>query len=86
MSGENIISSQNSNWGANSHGIASQSNGSVILTEGSGITIATNGSGSHGIYADSGGNFTSNGNLNISMNFNGWADAHAITSKMARLL
>lgn len=81
MSGENIISSQNSNWGANSHGIASQSNGSVILTEGSGITIATNGSGSHGIYADSGGNFTSNGNLNISMNFNGWADAHAITSK-----
>lgn len=56
-------------------------NGSVILTEGSGITIATNGSGSHGIYADSGGNFTSNGNLNISMNFNGWADAHAITSK-----
>lgn len=81
LSGENIISSQNSNWGANSHGIASQSNGSVILTEGSGITIATNGSGSHGIYADSGGNFTSNGNLNISMNFNGWADAHAITSK-----
>lgn len=81
LSGENIISSQNSNWGANSHGIASQSNGSVILTEGSGITIATNGSGSHGIYADSGGNFTSNSNLNISMNFNGWADAHAITSK-----
>lgn len=81
LSGENIISSQNSNWGANSHGIASKSNGSVILTEGSGITIATNGSGSHGIYADSGGNFTSNGNLNISMNFNGWADAHAITSK-----
>lgn len=81
LSGENAIISQNSNWGANSHGIASQSNGSVILTEGSGLTITTNGNASHGVYADSGGSFTSNGNLNIAMNFNGWGAAHGITAQ-----
>lgn len=86
LSGSNKVVNSNGNWGAASHGIAAQGNGTVILSEGSDTSVVTKGNVSHGVYADSGGTVVSNGSLNIETQFNDWSESHGLAADNGKII